>query len=739
MTDELKTRVVIGGVPVLASAPAGWTLTEGAYPTTEEFAISAQHVAAIRGMLGQPVEIEWEVNNVQVRVRDVYPVNILQGESPAVFRVRVQDRRWLWPYAHILRRFNMRRTVGFRRIKRQDELQLQDVVDRVWFKPWSLFSEGQGDESRWKPSDIILHVLGELAEAERQYSGRAFPIRVAIPKVNQLDVEEFEIDDDGASAVQRIMQLIPEAGITVDPDGTVRVFSRVDGGEFDLVGGPRYVDTPLPFFADNSVRRPREIHVLFTIEAEVKFDYREIDLGGTGSDLAKDVERKNRYLWNVVSVPDPAIVVDGEERVQGSFVRIHDYVKAVAQQSVPNGMMPGWLTPEAIQRYLRFAAIPGNSGVREFALQGFEGSDPRNDWAARLSALQQHWRSTFQLPQQWVDRALNIRAYRVATIDPISGTRAPAQVWADHLLIGSRRSWIRDAYEFGDGAMSYAYQVESWKPRLDDTTKPAPATVSIVHEDLGVFRVDWEADPYRLYEVVVPGRWDGSVVPFGDIRQISDTAFAHPVCLNHSLSVLGIPRLEPTWEMSVILTLVPAAPNDDRQLFKVIVKPSDVADLLPDHAAASAARSFGPIWEARVKPGYEVARVRWLDDRAEDIEKLFGLREGTPNLDGLVINIENPTRGTFERGASLKAIARAVAARIWASLADHWEGGRTGPMYPEPLWQLKGWADRVRNEVNPAGVASGQTTLVEQLPMLDFTTYLDSSTRRLIQRMVIPM
>src|SRR3972149_6974699 len=73
----------------------------------------------------------------------------------------------------------------------------------------------------------------------------------------------------------------------------------------------------------------------------------------------------------------------------------------------------------------------------------------------------------------------------------------------------------------------------------------------------------------------------------------------------------------------------------------------------------------GPVMEIRVPPSLETARVTWLDAREQDLEKLFGIREGVPDLTGLVLNDVSSVGG-----ASLQAIALAIAARTYGILTD---------------------------------------------------------------------
>ena len=61
------------------------------------------------------------------------------------------------------------------------------------------------------------------------------------------------------------------------------------------------------------------------------------------------------------------------------------------------------------------------------------------DWGSRIGAIQQHFRRTYRIEKKVVDRLRSIKAIRFGTIDPVSGTRAPATAYQDWAVIASQR------------------------------------------------------------------------------------------------------------------------------------------------------------------------------------------------------------------------------------------------------------------------------------------------------------
>jgi hypothetical protein len=173
----------------------------------------------------------------------------------------------------------------------------------------------------------------------------------------------------------------------------------------------------------------------------------------------------------------------------------------------------------------------------------------------------------------------------------------------------------------------------------------------------------------------------------------------------------------------ILVSAIPAVPNDETQLFRVKVVPADVpgmGDLGPFD---------GPIMELRVNPGLETARIAWLDSRADDIERLFGITEGEPNIADLVIN-EHPGRGA--QAGSLNEIAKAAAARVWAGLCDRNQGTAR---FDAVLAPLRGMIDRMTLEVAPSGERSTTLETGARAPQISLFSLLPSDVRAFVMKL----
>ena len=196
------------------------------------------------------------------------------------------------------------------------------------------------------------------------------------------------------------------------------------------------------------------------------------------------------------------------------------------------------------------------------------------------------------------------------------------------------------------------------------------------------------------------------------------------------------PRLSEEHKIATILSLIPAAPNDSRQLYPVIVYPADVADLLPTEMAESLISAEGPQMEIRVGHNVERARVAWKDDRYRDIEALFGVggaKDQVPRIGDLIVNLDSEGAAR-SNAASINAIARAVAARAYARYADRYMGSAATHMKPgvEP----RGWATEATYSMSPRGEMTTSLSFAEEQEALDFLSILDPQSRSVILREV---
>lgn len=722
-----KTVSTLGGKNLLLSSPVSWKQTEGSRPHIQSFDIAPEDAVVLAAGVGPyDLVIRPPEEGNPVIITNLWVLNIAPSETPYISRVMVADRRWFWSYTHVLRRYNMRRAAGVKRLTANNVFVSRfDSAPLVQYWKWST-NKGQP----WKAVDLIFDVFTKsIAQGELSYRGVAFPFQVAQELANSikaLPVEELTIDDAGDKAASRVAAFMPEAGIKVENDGTVVLFSKASGNEDLLVQAqlPEIRGMGHTELVKNRVLRPKEIHVLFTREVEVRFDFTEASTTQT---------EDARYMDNVISIPDaPNLQVGSFLQPQGTWITMPEAFTAWGD--IPNLGTP--LTHTIVQRafipHLDLWEVIQAAGDRPT-----KGGSVAN-WVGRIAEVQNRYRMTFMLNSRWVDRYLSVRAYRATTIDPQSRQRSPSRAYGDYSIMYTQRSIWRN-YAQGK-PLDYAINKSAYPSSgiLDSTAEVSPADVVILDSDQGIVHVEYKIDPNRVYEMILPSQVNITGMPTADIRQRT-----RPITFD-TITRSGVaPKLSASFQLAFVLTLVPASPNNVQQLHRVVVRPSDVSGLIPPSQQTGLDDAKGPIMEVRIGAKTEVARVQWLDSESATIERIFGITEVPPDpvsqaafaakVNALTINQGSTSLDT---GASLTAIALAKAASIYSSLVDRYEGEMAG--YMNGRIQLDGWMDHVEHKLDVSGVATTSIKMADTVPQFDIMSWLDSNSRAAILGLVQP-
>jgi hypothetical protein len=686
--------------------------------------------AAISATSG-PIDLLIETNGgPPVKVSNLWVLSVDPGEDKFISSVVVADRRWMWSYTHILRRFNIRRNVGTKRLIANDLVAaVNPTAFQVSYWAWSL---NQGNI--WVTSSVLPEVLKAVGEAEFGKTGTRFPFTIDErigDGIKTLPVEDLTIDDPGDQAMMRVLTYLPQGMLYVDYDGTVIVTSKATGDEKDIIQSlqPEIAGEGHTDLVKNGLVRPKAIEVLFTREVELVFDFVENTLDANQTVAAIG---DARVMDNVLPSPDyqltSGVPASRSPIASGTYITFGEAFNYW-------GAMPGGsrkLDHDIMQR----ALVPGMDLTAQLLKTG---SQPDNNgsikpWAARISTALANYRTTFRIAPKYMDRIFSIRAYRVTTIDPQSGTRAPAPAYGDYCWLYTQQTLIKQVKNANsqDGSPDWIINKTAYPStgKLDSTAEVSPCAVVVVDEDQGIIHLTYMPNPiYGMNETILPSQMSLGTLPTADI-----TNRTRPITFDSVTASRQPPKLSPAFKLKVLLTAVPAAPNSANQLHKITVNPNDIAQMLPNSQTAGLSDAQGPIMQIRIGPQIEVARVQWKDDASAELDKCFGIGDGEPNLNGLVIN--EGAASDLQNGASLNAIAKAAAARFYAVLCDKFEGRMAGFMNG----QIKpaGWANEIRHNLAPDGVATTSIVLPKQIPQFSLFSLLDSSARQAILRLVQP-
>lgn len=711
-------RAYLDGHLLEQSSGAGWTQVPGTAPHVRVLEIDrrvAESLFTKSAIMGSTLVLDATDEGLGRReIKKLTITKLGPTANPHTAAVTVEDLRWTWRYPEFRRSYNVRKRTGERRRLPGGALAVAPIKDDEAYATWSLKDEKQA----WTGADALEDVLNTVAPGwtREGQAGKALP-----------DVEGVELV--GMKHDAALGYLLAYFGLAltvrVDDDGTVVLYDRLDGKERELVGAPstsggtrerrkpnaapELVGPPLWQVLDRRRERPSKIRVRFARALELRVDVKETAAGT--DDQGSQVRGKlpPPRADNVVQLPEDA-VIDGSSCVIGTYAKLLGYLRYLDGKQL-GGLPP--LTPAVLRDGFLSPVV--------FAY-GSPALDPSGLWAVRASVIHGAYRVLFKIRDEWLSRIRNIRPYRVALLDPETGARGPAQVFADHARWITWR-WL-DARRGSDPAKLHEIVSNVYaNPNATaggsiigtalESLRPAPALVSIEDEDQGVFRLDFLTDYTREVSQLLPSALDPATVPTHDPRERALT--------------LQYARMTPTHEVSVVVTVAMGAPNDMRQFHTEEVTPEQAKAVLP--ATVELGSCEGPVMDVTIASSLEVARFAWQDDKADLVRQAFAA--------GSTVDLTQALGDPINK-EQVRDVALAAAARVYAGLFDRPEGAQTTAFRADV--KLQGLAAAVSHEWEP-GPSGGAVTKIDlpaSPPPLGMAALLPAGTRRIVERMVDP-
>lgn len=677
--------VTLGGVTLGGDVTYSWELAYGVRPAEQLFLLSEERAKAIA--LGSPLTFGVAGVAKPLKVEHVYALEVLAAQQPQQRTVRVADRRWLWPRKWVASSFNVRRASGDFSLAGEagTPIELQQLQPEIRYAKWSLNPPENGSEP-WTALQVLDFVFGKIEQ----------PYRV-VGTLPQVEVQDLVLDDDGASAVERVLAFLPGADVFMDYDGTAVVLNTLDGG----AGGTR-TRGPIPGLerkhtsggdiqiSDRSALRPASVVVLFTPEVEVRFDYTE-----SGSRT-----RDTAQLVNVAPSPDVTLELTDSQGVtrtvaRGSYVPLETLFTTWPAFGVDSQQL-------SMAKMARFGF---GAGILEqvYARDTSFNVDPVS--AGRVRAAVDSWRQLFQIDELFMQRLLSIRANRVAILNAATGLRARSEAYCDFTRRPNKRNpAIKGLAE----SKEYGWAVEGYADLLEDAT-PAPALVSVQDNDAGVIRVAPQLDPWGLSDAIMlgyPGNTGKTPTQGGDAeanRTGIDVYAQWAAC-----------EMRASFQLSTVLTCIPASPNTIDRFHKVTVQ-----------ASAVGRDGTGPTIYARVFPGVMTARYAWSDDATTADAIRNSILQGTPIPETQLVNRKD-----------VDDVARATAQAVYANLLDQ-PTTTSGPVEVDMNPDLKpaGPLGRVRHGLEN-GITVSTVTATGYRKPVDLWPFLGASTRRAVLKVL---
>lgn len=681
-----KAKITLNGVPLAATSSVVWRFQTGTTPYTTVFTVHRAGWNQLRGLLGQDAELDIvDARGESVRIRGVTPLHVVPSDSKYRVSFLVADRRWKWAYKLIARDYNIAKKTGDRTIVGGAEqfvpIEAQVTVDEYDYRPYSLKEDGK----KWTAKDAVIDVLEKLTETggrRRGYIIESFPVN-SEGEDGQFSLQNIVLRDSGDAALARLLSYIPGAEVYIDKDGIARVIDAADlqktRAHLETLP-PERRDGEYSTFVDRSKIRPKRVVVHYQREVELLAEFQD-DFNPTQTEWRS---RQRPFLDNVIPTVDPSTVVgrefDPEKETfvdktvaQGTWVEVKNWLEAMDADK-PENSLP-W-TFETIRKFWVRFDLEGVLGAGQKIPDTLETGNA----AARVSALREHFRQTFRLNRTLVERVRDMMDVRVATIDPVTGARAPAAVWSQYCIIPSGKGiHMPSRQDFWKDGM--AINVDALQDSADGEkiikTTPSAAGLVFRDKDLGIFRVEPILSPFGTDASIIPchvvtERGEGTpTAPSYNMAKQDEDPIAFGMRVEGTTAGL---QLRKSMRLKALFTIVPAAPNNARQFHKEIVEVDSLDSLFAGEYGIKG--GDGPDLEVFVPPGEATARFAWDNDEdaTQTISDLLALQRITRPQDAGVDGPELPGFVFVNYEREIKPHARAVAAEMMAAFADNVQG-----------------------------------------------------------------
>jgi len=693
-------KATIAGLPILATSPVSWDEIVGTSPYTTTVQVAKKAIRDPDSLIGKPTTLDVQgTRGRSFTVQNVYITGIFPGGHPDVLTVALADRRWLWPRTHVLRRYNVRRRTGDRRLLTEGVPGSEVFAVDDYFYEKATLREGS---VMWDAGTALADVLAQV-DGSGDMNGVG---------ASTVPMENVEIDLSGDAAIRTLLGYITGTNVYVGIDGAVHFTDNQDYQGTNSVMrrfGPPVVGSGTARPSSLAGLRPSAVNVLFSIEQELKFT--SVDEGSSGYSFRGG--NTTKYLENVISLPDPSTTINGKSVARGTWVNIDAAFTAWGAPSVGAGRAAA---PAMSQDLVRTLWLGGGlerlyGGLGNASIDGL--------WAARIHAVRQCYRQTYRISPYWMNRILSISGERVAIIDRENGSKAPAYVTGNYAYTPSVRGFLASP-----GTQFYVMNVSAYSDSLANS-KQAPATVQILDPQLGVFHIAYGTDVLGRQAVIYPSTFD-------DPPALQFTkGTAQNFFMDGTVTAgANTTKLSASHKVAVVLTAVPSAPNTNDQLYRVRVTPGDVSSLGINVDGGS-----GPEWDIRLGAGVTTARFMWTDAAESTIDRLFGSGGATPSSKPTYSAADGLARaGLLVDQDEVTKLAKAAAASLYSQMTDRWMGGQ-GSLLDTSIHPI-GNLTSVSHRLDPDGVLNTLVRFDVQSGRLETAAFLDNDTRRKLFRMV---
>jgi len=692
-----KATVSLGGTMLAAVGSIVWKYTTGVHPYTSTMSVHEKNWEKLKAKKGQPISLV--ITNgygVKTEIKKLYILEEVPSQKPHLVSFIVADSRWKWDRKIIIRDYNMSKRTG--------DVDFDNVtipvdnkasIPKYDYRPFSL----QHGEFVWRAKDCLEDFLEAMMP--RDFSGggageKGYKIDSLAPS-GEFTIQNISLSDPGNLALQRLLSFIPGTSVWMDGEGIARIFNSMDTDASDtFIKGlpPSTWDGEKHQLIERMKIRPSAINVYYEREWELLLQYEDDLQEGTSASPVEDEPWVENVIPTVFEKTTVFVYDYEEKKIVERTVPPGTWVNAKEWLRVHNELLgPGAITGAMPWTFktLRVFWIKGDLEGRLLGSEkrGVQGEKDTTNARQAIAALREHFRTTFMISRRWMERIRDIKAVRVALLDPVTGTRQVSSVWGELTVAPTTKgTMMHPRYEKGKEKTAMYYQIDSYPEEGQNAVKvpPGPERLSFVDKEAGVFKISAGNGTYGTYNAVIPGHTEDAqgnhnVAIFDLGAQDEDgVAIGAGMRLQNGTNEFLLPR---KYRFLAMVTIVPGSPNNKNRMHVEHVDHEKIAEMYDGRVKIE--RGEGPELDIFIPAAELTARYAWrFDEKAKASSiQLLGLDDDDPTTGGLRDDPETTKQDEGRYPPGMQWIneqreiwdhSRAVAAEAYSHFIDATQG-----------------------------------------------------------------
>lgn len=530
-------KITIGGVSFI-SQNFNWGLIPGAKPYITNIMIPRGGLSDRLRRVKNPTNIKIEVygglrgkaDKETIEIDDVF---LIQPKAINAINDywQIADKRFAWRGEKLFFSYNMTRqkndfirTVSTKNVK-NDPGEIRKTIDRYSsgrYIPWTVKEDGT-------PYSMLEIIYTEIVQRFQ------IPINKQSFLSENISYTVENVEYQGVDVYEGINSLLSRSRLSLGLNlkGEFEVYS-VDFFDNSSQSVKRYLSglkrvTPSELYDQELKRiRPRYINIHFEKKVETKLvastseDQPAKTQGGNidgtieplpleanpPSYTQKNIEdRQVIGCENVIPVPYPRALDGGKKLYNiGEYVPMWKYLKSLG------------LTDQDVRTYffsdqLAYIIALKNKTAAEIDLNRLSLS------FHIASTIKKHYRQTYQIDPYYMDRIKKWETKRTGIVDNYSRFSSPSPVWSDYAYLPNTRvPMLAKKYITSSAGQYQNIYVDQFDPDRENVT---PASLQMVNQPLGIFRIAFPGDIHKNIQQFVPSAIVPATNPYVSISSVT--------------------------------------------------------------------------------------------------------------------------------------------------------------------------------------------------------------------------